>query len=97
MKTRIWSKDDRVSAECDCGCCELQFKKQSYTFEHGIETSYDVSIVDSYYDHNPNSLFGRLRRAWGILIGKPVIFNDVYLIDDEFDALLVALQKLRDE
>ena len=88
---------DLVAAECDCGCCEVHFTKDTWDFKDGSETSYSIAVLSSYYDNNPNSLVGRLRRAWGILFGKPVYFNDALLNEDEFDALLIALQKLRDE
>ena len=93
MRTKIWSMEDRVTAECECGCCEVQFTKQTYG---DAVPFYNISIADSYYDHNPNSLIGRLRRAFGILFGKPVYFNDACLYPEDFDALLTALEELRD-
>ena len=57
--------------------------------------NYDLSVLDSRYDHNVNSIFGRLRRAAGVLFGKPVYFNDVYMSEEKFDKLLKDLGELR--
>ena len=86
-------KRSYVRVQCDCGCSVLEFFKDIW--DDG-EVNYNVCVLDSRYDHNVNSLFGRLRRAAGVLFGKPVYFNDVLLMPDEFDKLLEDLRELRD-
>jgi len=43
------------------------------------DTSYNISIQDSRYDHNYNTLWGRIKRAVKVLFGKPVYYNDTHL------------------
>ncbi|MBD5559747.1 MAG: hypothetical protein HDQ87_05230 [Clostridia bacterium] len=58
---------------------------------------YNISIQDSRYDHGVNSLWGRLKRAFRVLFGKPVYFNDLYIDGEEKYAELVSeMQALRD-
>ena len=87
-------KQEKVVAfPCDCGCCHFLVTK---TIFYNGETDYDISVVDSYYDHDANSLFGRLKRAAKALFGKKVYFNDVYMQGDErFDDFLDDLHDLR--
>ncbi|MCI1954931.1 MAG: hypothetical protein LKJ21_00965 [Oscillospiraceae bacterium] len=59
------------------------------------DISYSLSIQDSRYDHNYNTVWGRIKHAAAPLFGKPVYFNDVY-IDDEgkFKKLVGDLSEL---
>lgn len=87
------SKSERyVRVKCDCGCCAVEFSRIDW--DNG-ETDYNIEVLDSRYDHNVNGLFGRVRRAFGVLVGKPVYFNDVLMNPDEFDSMLNALTDLR--
>lgn len=81
-----------VRVKCDCGCCVIEFAR--YDWDDG-ETDYNISVLDSRYDHNVNGLLGRVRRALGVLVGKPICFNDVLMNTDEFDSMLNALADLR--
>ena len=45
--------------------------------------NYNISIQDSRYDHNYNTIFGRMKRAVTILLGKPIYYNDLYLEGEE--------------
>ena len=83
-----------VRMRCDCGCCAVEFTRTDW--DDG-EVSYDISVLDSRYDHNVNGLFGRLRRAFGVLVGKPVYFNDAFMREEEFVDLLGKLMALADE
>ena len=47
------------------------------------DINYNISIQDSRYDHNYNTLWGRLTRAAKTLFGKPIYYNDVYLEGEE--------------
>lgn len=64
-----------VMLQCDCRCCNLLVEKD--VWGDGEET-YNISVVDSYYK-DQNSLLGRLRRAFGVLMGKSVPYNDVFI------------------
>lgn len=69
-----------ITLPCDCKCCMLVVEKT--TWEDG-EINYDISVQDSRYDHNYNTLLGRIKRAAKILFGKPIYYSDVYLGDEE--------------
>jgi hypothetical protein len=47
------------------------------------DINYNITIQDARYDHNYNTLWGRIKRATKILFGKPVYYNDVYLDGEE--------------
>ena len=87
------SREDKyVRVPCDCGCATLEFAR----FDWDDETQFEVNVLDSRYDHNINSLSGRLRRALGVLFSKPVYFNGVSLTEEEFASLVDRLVELRD-
>jgi hypothetical protein len=58
---------------------------------------YSIAIQDSRYDHNYNTVWGRIKRAASILFGKPIYYSDVYLEGEETFKKLVndmaALEK----
>lgn len=74
-----------ITLPCDCKCCMFVIEKAIW--ENG-DTNYNISIQDSRYDHNYNTLWGRITRAAKILFGKPIYYNDVHLDKEE------AFQKL---
>ena len=47
------------------------------------DINYNISIQDSRYDHNYNTIWGRMKRAAKILFGKPIYYSDVYLDGEE--------------
>ena len=73
-------KDTTIFLKCDCGCCMFVVEKSEW--DDG-EVNYNISIQDSRYDHNYNTLWGRIKRAFMILFGKPIYYNDVYINDPE--------------
>lgn len=57
---------------------------------------YNISIQDSRYDHNCSTLWGRLKRAFRILFGRPVYYSDVFLPDEKaYNELLREMQELQ--
>ena len=85
-------KSRRITLPCDCKCCMLVIEKT--VWEDG-DISYDISIQDSRYDHNYNTLWGRLKRAAKTLFGKPIYYNDVHLEGEEiFQQLVEDINKL---
>ncbi|MCI9626369.1 MAG: hypothetical protein HFI90_06255 [Clostridia bacterium] len=73
-------KSRRITLPCDCKCCMLVIEKTIW--EDG-DINYNISIQDSRYDHNYNTLWGRLKRAAKTLFGKPIYYSDVYLEGEE--------------
>lgn len=60
------------------------------------DVNYSLCIEDSYYDSNINGIFGRIKRAIGVLFGKPVAFNEVFIDDDDaFDRIMDEFAELR--
>lgn len=59
------------------------------------DADYDISIQDARYDHNYNSLWGRIKRAFRVLFGKPIYYNDVYLgSEEDFRKLIADMERL---
>ena len=73
-------KSKMITLPCDCKCCMLVIEKTAW--EDG-DINYDISIQDSRYDHNYNTLWGRVKRAAKILFGKPIYYSDVHLEGEE--------------
>lgn len=77
-----------VTRTCSCECCMLVVEKH----EDGC---YNVSIMDSRYDHDAKGVLARIKNAMKILIGKPVYYNDLFIEDkSEFEGLLKELKEL---
>lgn len=73
-------KTKMITLPCDCKCCMLVIEKSAWK-DGGI--SYNISIQDSRYDHNENTLRGRVKGAAKILFGRPIYYNDVHLEGEE--------------
>jgi len=73
-------KEKMIVLQCDCKCCMFVIEKTIW--EDG-DISYNITIQDSRYDHNHNTIWGRLKRACKALFGKPVYFNDVHMEGEE--------------
>ena len=73
-------KDTTIILKCDCGCSMFVVEKS--VWDDG-EIDYNISVQDSRYDHNYNTLWSRIKSAFTILFGKPVYYSDVYINDPE--------------
>ena len=67
-----------VLLPCDCHCCMMVVERVEW--DDG-DVDYNVAVQDSRYDHDYNTIWGRIKRAAKALFGKPVYFNDVYIDD----------------
>lgn len=77
---------------CECKCC--MFVVEKTLWEDG-DINYNITIQDSRYDHNYNTVWGRIKRAASALFGKPVCFSDVYLDgEDTFKKLVKDMSEL---
>lgn len=82
-----------VTLRCACGAEAVVFSK--YIFKN--ETDFDISVEDSYLGGSYKGFFGRLKRAWGAFIDKPVCYSGVYCEDKEkMRAFLVDCLELLD-
>ena len=85
-------KHRRIILPCNCKCCMLVIEKTIW--EDG-DINYNITIQDSRYDHNHNTLVGRIKRAAKILFGKPIYYNDVYLEGEQtFNQLVKDMNDL---
>lgn len=83
---------EMIIVPCDCKCCMLVIEKTAW--EDG-DVDYNISIQDSRYDHNYNTLWGKIKRAVKILFGKPIYYNDVYMNGEEpFRKLVDNMERL---
>ena len=80
-----------VIRRCECKCCTFVVEKTIWT---DGDIAYDITIQDARYDHDYNTLWGRIKRAFKALFGKPVYYNDVYLEGE--DAYASLLEELKD-
>ena len=89
------SKSKIITLPCDCRCCMFVIEKAKWS-DGAI--SYNITVQDSRYDKNFNTLWGRIKRAGRALFGKPVYFNDVSL-DGEggYRAFLKEMESLARE
>ena len=85
-------ESNMVIRSCDCRCCMFVIEKTNW--QDG-DINYNISIQDSRYDHNYNTLWGRIKRAGSALFGKPIYFNDMYIENEEkYKQLLIEMQNL---
>jgi len=85
-------KEKMITLPCDCNCC--MFVVEKTIWEDG-SICYDISIQDSRYDHNFNTVWGRIKCAFKILFGKPIYYNDAHLEGEEsFKKFLIDLDDL---
>lgn len=80
------AKSKIITLPCDCKCSMFVIEKTLW--EDG-DINYNITIQDSRYDHNYNTLWGRIKRAAKILFGKPIYYNDVHLENEEVFKKLV--------
>jgi hypothetical protein len=69
-------RETSVMLKCGCGCCTFVAER---TVWDGGDIDYNISVLDSRYDHYHNTIWGRIKSAFKILLGKPVYYNDVYI------------------
>ena len=85
-------KSKMITLPCDCMCCMFVVEKTKW--EDG-DVSYNITVQDSRYDRNYNTLWGRLKRACKALFGKPVYFSDVHMeSEDTFKKLIKDMENL---
>jgi len=71
-------KQQAVILRCSCAgqCGMIVVDKNVYPDE---EANYSITFQDSRYDHNNNTLFGRIKQSCKVLFGKPIYYSDVYI------------------
>jgi len=85
-------KETFVFLRCDCGCSMFVVDKSEW--EDG-DVYYNISVQDSRYDHNYNTLLGRIKSAMKILFGKPIYYSDVLIEEPEkFKSFVKQLNEL---
>jgi hypothetical protein len=85
-------QEKTVTLRCDCHCSMLVCDKTVY--DDG-DIYFDISMQDSRYDHNFNSIWGRIKRAAKVLFGKPIYYNDVFIEEPQkFIGFVHELNKL---
>ena len=85
-------KSKMITLPCDCRCCMFVIEKTKW--EDG-DINYNITVQDSRYDHNYNTLWGRIKRACKSLFGKPVYFSDVHMEnEDTFRKLVKDMEDL---
>ena len=83
-------KSQMITLPCDCRCCMFVVEKTKW--EDG-DINYNITIQDSRYDHNCNTLWGRIKRACKVLFGKPIYYNDIHMENEDIFKKLVEDMK----
>ena len=85
-------KSKMITLPCDCKCS--MFVVEKTVWEDG-DINYNITIQDSRYDHNYNTIWGRVKRAARSLFGKPIYYSDVHLDGEEtFKKLVKDMNEL---
>jgi len=85
-------KSKMITLPCDCKCCMFVIEKTQW--EDG-DISYNITVQDSRYDHDFNTVWGRLKRAASTLFCKPICYSDVFLDGTErFEQFVQEMQDL---
>ena len=88
-----------IILRCDDYCTMLVIDKTKYQWKDDpIEIDYNISMQDSSLDGYHNTFKQRIIRAFKVLFGKPIYYNDIYIQDEkqiiEFrDALNELIEK----
>ena len=72
--------EKNITLRCECGSEAVVFTRYDYDHE---DTTYDISVEDSYIGGDYKGFFGRLKRAWRAFIDKPVIYSGIYCENKE--------------
>jgi hypothetical protein len=80
MKYSVNKKGTTVILRCDCACSMFVVDKSEWG---DGEINYNITVQDSRYDHDYNTLWGRLKSAITILFGKPIYYSDVFITEPE--------------
>ena len=84
-----------ITLLCDCSCAMFVVDKTIY---NDGDVSYSISIKDSSYQHNYNTVWGRIKRACKTLFGKPIYYNDICIDASEepqrFNDFVAEMNKL---
>ena len=76
-------KSFSVSCSCAGSCCRLVVEKYDLGEEGDSDYYYEITVQDNRYDGN-SSLIQRIKNAFNILFGKPVVYNS-FAFSDIFD------------
>jgi len=90
---QIIKNETSVFLRCDCGCSTFVVDRTEWS---DGDIDYNITVQDSRYDHNYNTLIGRLKSSLKILFGKPVCYSDVYICNNtrKFEDFVKQLNKL---
>jgi hypothetical protein len=81
------SREKYITLPCDCKCCMFVISKTQW--EDG-DINYNIMVQDSRLDDDYNTVWGRIKRAFAALFGKPVTFNDVFIREEAIFRKLIA-------
>lgn len=82
MKKRFVRMDENLYFPCIDGRTHLVLTRRN-----GYDEM-DISFVDAGIGHKYAGFFGRLRRAWLALFGKPIRYAEVIMDEEEFNDFL---------
>jgi hypothetical protein len=73
-----------IILRCDDHCTMLVIDKTKYEYKNNpLEIDYNISMQDSSLDGFHNTFKQRIKRAFKVLLGKPIYYNDIYIKDEK--------------
>ena len=99
----VFSKKDKetqvVFVNCNCGCDEaLQIKHYTYDKEIEAEDEYYLSLLAGRFSTDQRgvfkTIFGRIKAAWKMLIGKEYHLTEIVMTKTEYKDLIDKLEEL---
>lgn len=73
--------EKNVFLKCDCHAETAVFTQFKWDCCDGID--YELSIEDAYSCGDYMGIKGRFKRAWKAFCGKPIVYNAIYVQDNE--------------
>lgn len=70
-----------ITLRCNDNQEAVVFNKYEYGGDYSAD--FEINVEDSYIGKNYRGLFGRIKRAWAMFVGKPVVYTGIYCEDKE--------------
>lgn len=93
----------QITLRCEDGQEAAVFTKYNFCtpnkdIDKDIEFNYEIMIEDCYIGGDYRGFFGRIKRAWGAFVDKPVVYTGIYCEDkDKMRKFLTDCLALIDE
>ena len=70
-----------ITLRCEDNQEAVVFNKYEYDGDYSAD--FEINVEDNYIGKSYRGLFGRIKRAWAMFVGKPVVYTGIYCGDKE--------------